>query len=155
MTAVRLHFGRINWDLHIREPAKNWRLPWSRRRNTPGMFVKGRFSTDFFDHFEYNRPCGLSNWRSLRAALLFCVLALIFCGATAIICPLTEYGGVLKWSKRRDSKSRRPGNWCMGSNPISSAKKKRQFSTEDCRFFLFFSLFSFHSSLFSQIVVSG
>ena len=97
------------------------------------MFVKGRFSTDFFDHFEYNRPCGLSNWRSLRAALLFCVLALIFCGATAIICPLTEYGGVLKWSKRRDSKSRRPGNWCMGSNPISSARK-RQVSTETCRF---------------------
>ena len=88
------------------------------------MFVKGRFSTDFFDHFEYNRPCGLSNWRSLRAALLFCVLALIFCGATAIICPLTEYGGVLKWSKRRDSKSRRPVTGCKGSNPFSSARKE-------------------------------
>ena len=42
----------------------------------------------------------------------------------------------------------------VGSNPTVSAKKKRQFSTEDCRFFLFFSLFSFRSSLFPQIVVS-
>ena len=41
-----------------------------------------------------------------------------------------------------------------GSNPFKSTKKKRQFSTEDCRFFLFFSLFSFRSSLFSKIVVS-
>jgi hypothetical protein len=36
----------------------------------------------------------------------------------------------------------------------AKSKKKRQFSTEDCRFFLFFSLFSFRSSLFPQIVVS-
>ena len=28
------------------------------------------------------------------------------------------------WSKRRDSKSRRPGNRCKGSNPFCSAKKK-------------------------------
>ncbi len=39
-------------------------------------------------------------------------------------------------------------------NPYSAAKKKRQFSAEDRRFFLFFLLFSFRSSLFSQIVVS-
>ena len=42
-----------------------------------------------------------------------------------------------------------------GSNPDTPTKKKRQFSKEDCRFFLFFSLFSFRSSLFSKIVVSG
>ena len=42
----------------------------------------------------------------------------------------------------------------VGSNPAIPAKKKRQFSTEDCRFFLFFSLLAFHISLFSQIVVS-
>ena len=41
-----------------------------------------------------------------------------------------------------------------GSSPVIRTKKKRQFSTEDCRFFLFSSLFSFRSSLFSQIVVS-
>ena len=34
-----------------------------------------------------------------------------------------EYGGVLKWSKRRDSKSRRPVTGCKGSNPFSSANK--------------------------------
>ncbi len=33
-------------------------------------------------------------------------------------------------------------------------KKKRQFSTEDCRFFVLFTI-SVHSSLFFQIVVSG
>ena len=35
-----------------------------------------------------------------------------------------EYGGVLKWSKRRDSKSRRPVTGCKGSNPFSSAKNR-------------------------------
>ena len=43
---------------------------------------------------------------------------------------------------------------CWGSNPYSAAKKKRQFSTEDCRFFLFSSLFSIFFSLLSKIVVS-
>ena len=38
-----------------------------------------------------------------------------------------------------------------GSTPVTRTKKKRQFSTEDCRFFLFFSLFSFRSSLFSKL----
>ena len=41
-----------------------------------------------------------------------------------------------------------------GSTPVIRTKKKRQFSAEDCRFFLFFSLLSFHFSLFSKIVVS-
>ena len=40
------------------------------------------------------------------------------------------------------------------SSLFTRTKKKRQFSTEDCRFFLFFSLFSFRSYLFSKIVVS-
>lgn len=31
------------------------------------------------------------------------------------------HGGVLKWSKRRDSKSRRPLTRRVGSNPTSSA----------------------------------
>ena len=47
---------------------------------------------------------------------------------TAII-----YGEVLKWSKRRDSKSRRALTRRVGSNPTFSAKK-RQVST--CRFFI-------------------
>jgi hypothetical protein len=34
-------------------------------------------------------------------------------------------------------------------------KKKRQFSLESCRFFLYCSLLSFCSSLFTKIVVSG
>ena len=41
-----------------------------------------------------------------------------------------------------------------GSTPVTRTKKKRQFSTEDCRFFLFSSLFSIFFSLFSKIVVS-
>ena len=40
--------------------------------------------------------------------------------------------------------------WRVGSSPTTGTKKKRQFSTEDCRFFLFSSLFSFRSSLFSK-----
>ena len=63
-----------------------------------------------------------------------------------------EYGGVPEWPKGTDCKS--AGYAFGGSNPPSPTKKKRQFSTEDCRFFLFFSLFSFRSSLFSKIVVS-
>ena len=37
-----------------------------------------------------------------------------------------------------------------GSNPVRHAKKKRQFPIGDCRFFLFFSLFSSRFSLFSK-----
>ena len=37
------------------------------------------------------------------------------------------FGGVLKWSKRRDSKSRRPVTGCKGSNPFSSAIKRTSF----------------------------
>ena len=39
--------------------------------------------------------------------------------------------------------------------PLPAPKRNDNFLSEDCRFFLFFSLFSFRSSLFSQIVVSG
>ena len=48
-----------------------------------------------------------------------------------------------------DSKSSKPLTGPVGSNPTFSAKEKRQFSTEDCRFFLtlHFSLYPFHSSL--------
>lgn len=35
-------------------------------------------------------------------------------------------GAVLKWSKRRDSKSRRPRKGCQGSNPCCSAKPNGQ-----------------------------
>ncbi len=37
------------------------------------------------------------------------------------------YGEVLKWPKRRDSKSRRARKRCVGSNPTFSAKLKPQF----------------------------
>ena len=37
------------------------------------------------------------------------------------------YGEVLKWSKRRDSKSRRALTRRVGSNPTFSANKKRTF----------------------------
>ena len=40
------------------------------------------------------------------------------------------------------------------SSLVARSRKKRQFSTEDCRFFLFSSLLSFRFSLFFQIVVS-
>ena len=38
----------------------------------------------------------------------------------------------------------------VGSSPTGGAKKKRQFSTEDCRFFLYSYLFTFHSYLFTK-----
>ena len=39
--------------------------------------------------------------------------------------------------------------------PSSAPKRNDNFLSEDCRFFLFFSLFSFRSYRFSKIVVSG
>ena len=41
--------------------------------------------------------------------------------------PHNIYGEVLKWSKRRDSKSRRALTRRVGSNPTFSANKKRTF----------------------------
>lgn len=43
---------------------------------------------------------------------------------------------------------------CVASFLVPGDKKKRQFSKEDCRFFLVSSLLAFHFSLFSLIVVS-
>ena len=37
---------------------------------------------------------------------------------------VVNMGQYSSWSKRRDSKSRRPGNWCKGSNPFCPAKKQ-------------------------------
>ena len=43
-------------------------------------------------------------------------------------------GAVLKWSKRRDSKSRRPRKGCQGSNPCCSAKPNGQMEFSICPF---------------------
>ena len=42
----------------------------------------------------------------------------------------------------------------VGSSPFRRTKKKRQFSTGSCRFFLYFYLFVLLFSLFTKIVVS-
>ena len=46
------------------------------------------------------------------------------------------YGEVLKWSKRRDSKSRRALTRRVGSNPTFSANKKRTFGKQKFSFCL-------------------
>ena len=45
--------------------------------------------------------------------------SIIFCYTVIVL-----FGEVLKWSKRRDSKSRRTWKRCVGSNPTFSARKK-------------------------------
>ena len=62
------------------------------------------------------------------------------------------YAGVAELADALDLGSSVPDVQVQLLSP--APQKKRQFSTEDCRFFLFFSLFSFRSSLFSKIVVS-
>lgn len=60
------------------------------------------------------------------------------------------FAGIAQLVERQPSKLN-----VAGSNPVSRSKKKRQFSLESCRFFLYCSLLSFCSSLFTKIVVSG
>ena len=51
-------------------------------------------------------------------------------------CQHTNDGEVLKWSKRRDSKSRRTLTRCVGSNPTFSAKKEVTFVYQKLLLFL-------------------
>ncbi len=49
------------------------------------------------------------------------------CAIIQQLYPCNAYGEVLKWSKRRDTKSRRAVTRRVGSNPTFSANKKRTF----------------------------
>ena len=62
---------------------------------------------------------------SKRRADSPCVIGLLFIQFNIF------YGEVLKWSKRRDSKSRRTLTRRVGSNPTFSARKKHTFVYQD------------------------
>ena len=96
-------------------------LKWSKRRDSKSSWLFGRGNPIFLGFKPLFGDCFKAFFGGFSPEILSKVFPERSARSNNLIC-----GAVLKWSKRRDSKSRRPRKGCQGSNPCCSAKPNGQ-----------------------------